>query len=148
MLRGIRLTAFYDKDAYVKNGERNRFIGSVTFEHKYVNAGFDYFNRRGSAAGECGDGHGQGGCERPVVLDHAEDDDRHRRPVPLRQHQAERQHRSAPQTHIAGIAYWFPHQGSVLTAALLDFEQVRVRQRAAGVPPTQQRIAVHMLVNF
>src|SRR6185436_9691803 len=42
VLRGIRLTGFYDADAYVKNADRNRAIGQVTFEHQYVNAGFEY----------------------------------------------------------------------------------------------------------
>src|SRR4026208_430370 len=35
VLRGLRLTGFYDNDAYVKNAERTRGIVAVTFEHKY-----------------------------------------------------------------------------------------------------------------
>src|SRR4051812_37335298 len=41
-LKGLRLTAFYDADHYAKNDPRDRFIGSATFEHKWVNAGFDW----------------------------------------------------------------------------------------------------------
>src|SRR6266851_2108126 len=38
-LKGLRLSAFYDADHYVKDGPRKRFIGNATFEHKWVNAG-------------------------------------------------------------------------------------------------------------
>src|SRR5436190_2220280 len=43
-LRGLRATVFYDGDNYLKNAERTRLIGNVTFEHKYVAAGFEYLN--------------------------------------------------------------------------------------------------------
>jgi hypothetical protein len=42
LVKGLRLTAFYDADEYARNDERTRFIFSPTYEHKYVNAGFDY----------------------------------------------------------------------------------------------------------
>src|SRR2546422_11244953 len=32
--KGIRLTAFYDKDSPVQNASRDRFIAAGTFEHK------------------------------------------------------------------------------------------------------------------
>src|SRR5258708_21497721 len=41
-LKGPRLSAFYDADKHVKHGPRNRFVAAATFEHKYVNAAFDY----------------------------------------------------------------------------------------------------------
>jgi len=149
VLRGLRLTGFYDKDAYVENGERNRFIGSVTFEHKYVNAGFDYFNAedqplvKAATATAKVDASGQSfwitpkttiGIEGLFRFDNTKLND------------SIDQHRKRT---IAGIAYWFPHQGTVSTAALLDFEQVKVSgSTPPAIPPTQQRIAVHMLVNF
>jgi len=48
---------------------------------------------------------------------------------------------------IAGIAYWFPHQGNVSTALMLDWDSAKF---ARFVPEQlkQQRIAVHGLVNF
>src|SRR5262245_3394679 len=42
VLRGLRLNAFWNNDAYVKNGERDRSIFGLTYEHKYLNAGYDY----------------------------------------------------------------------------------------------------------
>src|SRR3989449_5064129 len=42
ILRGIRVTGFYFGDNYIKDAERTRAVGQVTFEHKYLNAGYDY----------------------------------------------------------------------------------------------------------
>ena len=39
---GLRVTGFYDADAYVKNGDRRRGIVAVTFEHPHLNAAFEY----------------------------------------------------------------------------------------------------------
>jgi hypothetical protein len=39
VLRGLRLTGFYDSDHYFTDAKKERFIGAVTFEHPRVNAG-------------------------------------------------------------------------------------------------------------
>ncbi len=39
VLKGWRVTGFYDHDTPVKDGKRERFIANTTFEHKYVNLG-------------------------------------------------------------------------------------------------------------
>jgi hypothetical protein len=49
---------------------------------------------------------------------------------------------------IAGIAYWFPHQGNVSTALLLDVDNTKSGDFVPVNPATQRRIALHMLVNF
>ena len=51
---------------------------------------------------------------------------------------------------IAGVAYWFPHPGGAATAAvLLDFEQLKFDNfPSTPANATQQRIAVHGLINF
>ena len=41
MLRGLRVTGFYFGDNYIKNAERTRAVGQVTYESTYLNAGFD-----------------------------------------------------------------------------------------------------------
>ena len=46
VLRGVRATIFYDGDNYIRNAERTRTIGQLTFEHRYVNAGFEYLSAR------------------------------------------------------------------------------------------------------
>ena len=45
-LRGLQGHVFYDGDNYLMHAERKRFIGSVTFEHNYLNAGFDYLHAK------------------------------------------------------------------------------------------------------
>jgi hypothetical protein len=50
-LKGLRLTAFYDHDAPVKDGARTRFVGAVSFEHTYLNVGFEYLSAKDKASG-------------------------------------------------------------------------------------------------
>jgi hypothetical protein len=51
------------------------------------------------------------------------------------------------QRTIAGVAYWFPHQGSVSTTLLFDVDNAKF-DGFSPARPTQRRIAVHALVNF
>ena len=48
---------------------------------------------------------------------------------------------------ILGVAYWFPHQGTVTSALLLDFENVGNND---FTPPRsdERRYAVHALISF
>ena len=48
---------------------------------------------------------------------------------------------------IAGVAYWFPHLGTVSTVLLFDFEQVDYEDYGP-VRSNEKRWALHMLVNF
>jgi hypothetical protein len=48
---------------------------------------------------------------------------------------------------IVGVSYWFPHQGNVSTALLLDFDDAKFKNFATP-QPEQKRIAIHALVNF
>ena len=48
---------------------------------------------------------------------------------------------------IVGVAYWFPHQGNVSSALLLDYD-AQTFHNYTTPQPKQQRIAVHALVNF
>ena len=146
VLRGMRVTGFYDHDAYVKDAERRRGIFAVTFEHPHVNAAFDYLwtTDQTRAANAKVDGQGwsawitpkQGagnvGWEGLLRFDSIEPN------------------QDAPGKRlrtIAGVAYWFPHQGSVTTALLLDYENVDNKD-FVPVRSDEQRLAVHMLVNF
>jgi hypothetical protein len=143
VLRGLRLTGFYDNDAYVKNAERTRGIVALTFEHKYLNASFDYLaaTDQTSVTKTTVDARGYSfwftprapnGWEGLFRFDHFE-----------------------PNTNVSGtkkrtlggVAYWFPHQGSVSSALLFDVEQVSFDDFLVA-QPTQRRIAVHALVNF
>ena len=58
--------------------------------------------------------------------------------------------RDAPGTRVrtlGGVAYWFPHQGTVATALLLDADVLRFKDFVV-TQPTQRRFALHALVNF
>lgn len=41
-LRGLRLTGFTDGDRPIHGGARNRLLGTMTYEHKFAVAGFEY----------------------------------------------------------------------------------------------------------
>jgi hypothetical protein len=145
VLRGLRLTGFYDHDAVVKNAERTRGIVALTFEHKYLNASFDYLaaTDQSSATKAAVDARGFSVWATPRAVNGWEGLLRYDQLEPNRDASGKRKRT------LGGVAYWFPHQGNVSTAMLLDVEQV---QFAGFIPsqsqPTQRRIAVHGLVNF
>ena len=143
VLRGLRISAFYDADHYVQDAERRRFIIAPTFEHKYVNAAFQWVDTadQTSVTKVKMDGEGWSfwvtprttkGFEGLVRFDHLEPDDTNN---------------SKRDRAIYGVAYWLPHQGTVSSAFLLDYEQVKNKNFATPIP-RQQRIALHALVNF
>jgi hypothetical protein len=69
VMRGLRVTGFYDKDAYVKNADRTRAILGVTFEHPHLHAGFNYLAAKDqtSATGTALEGRGWSAFFTPIV---------------------------------------------------------------------------------
>lgn len=144
VLRGLRVTGFYDHDAYVKDAERRRGIVALTFEHKYLNSAFDYMaatDQNASASKPKVDARGfsvwatpraTNGWEGLIRYDHLEPNT----------DSAAKKNRT-----LAGVAYWFPHQGSVSAAMLFDVEQVKYSDFTPA-RATERRIALHALVNF
>ena len=143
-LRGLRLTGFYDHDMFASHDERMRSIFGVTFEHKYANAAFDYLwaTNQPNPASSSTDVRGWSawitpktaiGWEGLVRFDHLEPDDA----VPGRKRDRT----------IAGVAYWFPHQGNVSTALLFDVDNTK-SDNFSPAQPTRRLIAVHALLNF
>jgi hypothetical protein len=149
LTKGIRVTGFYIGDHYVKDAPRSRGVGSVWYEHRRFNAGFDYINEHDQTLPTNANVNAEGwsvfatpffkekgnGPEMLLRYDHFKPDT------------------SLDQTRkrtIAGFAYWFPHPGGASTAALmLDYEQVTFDgfpSTAAFV--TQKRLALHGLINF
>jgi hypothetical protein len=144
VLRGLRVHGFYDADSYVEDGPRRRGVFSATFEQAYVNAGFDYLatTDRTSVTKPEVDGRGYSmwatprtrrGWEALLRYDHMAPDT-----------SVEDQTRTRT---IVGVAYWFPHQGNVSSALMLDYDGQTFHNYATP-QPKQQRIAVHALVNF
>ncbi|HSL21330.1 MAG TPA: hypothetical protein VK886_07340 [Vicinamibacterales bacterium] len=141
-LRGLRVSGFYDADAPVKGGERRRALGDVTFEHRYVNAGFMYLDAadQGLPAAPRVDSRGfsvwvtprttrgwEGLLRYDRLEPNEEDDDRKSRAI-------------------GGIAYWIPTTGAQ-AAFLLDFEHVDY-DHYSPARAAEQRLALHVLVNF
>lgn len=144
-LRGLRLTGFYDKDAYVKNADRTRAIFAVTFEHPRVHAAFDYLTARdqnASAARTAVEARGWSAWITPRLTRGWEGLLRVDALKPTRLVAGRRKNRT-----IAGVAYWFPHQGSVAAALMLDVDNVKY-DRFLPARPTERRIALHALVSF
>jgi hypothetical protein len=163
--RGLRLTGFWNGDHIVHDGKRTRGMFQTTFEHKYVNTGFDYLRTADMAlpatspvcvnaaipSVNCGvqtNANGWSywatpffkekgnGFELLIRLDHLKPN-------------ATATAINATTTSIRnrgiyGISYWFPHPGGAATGAiLLDYERV-----SFPGAPLQQRYAVHGLINF
>jgi hypothetical protein len=147
-LRGLRVTGFYDHDAYVRDAERRRGIVGLTYEHPYVNSGFNYLSTtdrtRVAAPRLEGDGFSvwatpktpKGyGWEGLLRFDH------------LSQGQATTIRKGTRDRTIAGVAYWFPRQGAVSSAILFDYEHVN-NEDYLPVRSDERRWAIHTLINF
>lgn len=144
VLRGLRLTGFWDHDAYVKRADRRRAIFGVTFEHPHLNAGFNYLAATDQISTKATAIKGRAwslfvtpriarGWEGLFRVDHLE---------PNTAATAQTKQRT-----IAGIAYWFAHQGSVASALMFDVDNVKYNA-FSPVKPTERKIAVHALVSF
>ncbi len=145
VLHGVRVSGFFDHDMYVKSADRQRAIVAVTFQHRFVNAAVDYLMAKDqpSETSTAVDARGwsawvtprtSNGWEGLLRVDHVQ---------PSTEIAAQHKHRT-----IAGIAYWFPHQGSVSSALLFDVDNLKLQGFTATQAPLQRRIALHALVNF
>jgi hypothetical protein len=143
LLRGFRVSGFYDHDAYVQNAERRRGIIGATYEHPLVNVGGNYLTTKDQMRATATEVNGEGftvwatpktrrGWEGLLRLDYLKpDDDRD----------------GSRKRSIFGVAYWFPGQGSATAALLFDVETVDNDGFVSG-GVDERRFAVHMLVNF
>jgi hypothetical protein len=144
VLRGIRASVFYDGDHYSQNADRNRFIGGLNFEHTYVVAGFEYLKTNDQTSIATANVEGKGysiwatpkspqGWEALLRYDHLE---------PNTSFASRTRNRT-----IVGVSYWFPHQGSVSTAMMLDYDGQSFDNFTPALPK-QSRLAVHGLISF
>lgn len=146
VLRGLRVTGFADLDAYVKDAERRRTVLAGTFEHKYVNAAYNYLwttDQPRAAAPET-DGRGWSVWVNPksnAASTGFEGLLRYDRLRPDVNTDAVRGRL------IAGLAYWFPHVGNVTTALMFDVEDVN-NEKFAPARPDERRYVVRMLINY
>jgi hypothetical protein len=153
LARGIRVTAFYDADHYIKNGERNRFVFNVISEHTHYTAGYDFLDgedRQPSARNSLVESQGWSLWVTPILKEKGNGWEGLLRMDRFKPNTTTLSGQEK-QRAIAGIAYWFPHPGGGATASLLfDFEQLKFDGFPTTVPAnaTQQRYAVHGLISF
>jgi hypothetical protein len=147
ILRGLRVTGFYFGDNYIKNAERTRAVGQVTFESKYLNAGFDGIKAHDQTSIRVADVEASGwswwatprmpfessaSWEALLRYDHLQ---------PSTAVPADRTRT------IAGIAYWFKNQGPTQAALLFDYDG-QTFHNFTTPQAKQTRVAVHALLNF
>jgi hypothetical protein len=162
VLRGLRAHLVYYNDHYNRGDERKRVMGNVTFEHQYLNAGFDYLSAKDQTLATATDASSRGysvwatprapkadgsSWEALLRYDHFTPNTA-TTPAPASTSPApgvtvlndQRQNRT-----IAGIAYWFPHLGNVSTAILFDYDG----QHFDNITTAPVRsVSVHGLINF
>jgi hypothetical protein len=162
LLRTWRLQGFWTHDNYMQDAPRNRAVFNTTFEHPYVNAGFDYIRTSDKASSVRTNGvdvnptlEGDGwsfwatpkkgfangsSIEALVRYDHM-------KPGGTAGPSAISSPDGLNERTIGGLAYWFPKQGNVSAAVMLDLENVTFSNWTPA-RPTQQRIFVHSLISF
>ena len=147
-LKGLRLTAFYDADHYVKDSPRNRFIGNATFEHKYVNAGVDYFDAKDRTSVSVAEVHssGWGAWATPKFLVLQESKSGIEGLVRYDSLKPNKDVDARRKRLIVGVAYWFPLLRGPSAALLVDMD--RQTFDTALKQPNQRRYSLHALFNF
>ena len=163
VLRGLRAHLVYYNDHYAGSDERKRLMGNVTFEHQYLNAGFDYLSAKDQTLATATDVSSRGysvwatprvpkadgsSWEGLLRYDHWTPTTSTTTFAPASTSPApgitvlndQRQNRT-----IVGMAYWFPHKGNVSTAILLDYDGQSFDNITSA--PTRA-VIIHGLVNF
>jgi hypothetical protein len=142
--RGLRLSAYVDRDRYVQDAERNRFVTAATYEHQRVNAAAVYVRSTDQTSIRVDeiDGDGFSLWATPKLPRGFE--------VLLRYDRLNPNHAddSRKARVIGGLAWWPTMPATTVTTAfLLDVEQVEYTDFSPA-RPTEKRIAVRTLVSF
>jgi len=144
LLHGLRASIFYDADRYVENGPRNRLMAGVTFEHPYLNAGFEFLDAadRTSISRAEVDGRGFSVWATPKTSRGWEGLLRYDQLKPNTLPGSQVRKRT-----IAGVAYWFPHEGATAAALLFDYDG-QTFENFLPAQKKQSRAGVHGLISF
>jgi len=147
-LKGLRLTAFYDADKYVKSGPRNRFIAAATFEHKRVNAAVDYLattDRTAITATEV-KSNGWTAWVTPKFL---VSEEQKSGLEGLLRYDSEKPNKTVDARRkrlIVGLGYWFPLLKGPSACLLADMDQQKFD--TALKQPTNRKYSLHALFTF
>ena len=143
--KGLRLAGFYDSDHYLADAKRERFLGNLTFEHPYVNVGFEYLDAKDktTATGTELDRSGWSAWVTP------------RTPIGVeglfRYDELNQNKNLSPSPKkkrtVVGLAYWPPFQGGKTVAFLVDYSRVAFSNQTP-LPATVKIYALHTLFNF
>ena len=146
VFKGFRLTGFYDTDHYFTDAKKERFIGALTFEHPWVNAGAEWLSAKDQAGGAAvaelkREGYSLWVTPRtPIGIEGLVryDDlttNRDLSPKPKRQRT------------VVGVSYWPALTGGKSVAILIDYELLKIKNVAPPVADTKTW-ALHTLWNF
>jgi len=138
--KGLRLTGFYDHDAYLQDATRRRTIEQVTFEHPRVNLGVEALQTtdRTSRTRAEAEGRGWSAWATPKLGTNGWE--------LLLRHDNLKPDSTLTTTRkrdITGIAWWIPGLQKVTAALLVDYDRLRVTSRADDT-----RYGVKLLINF
>ena len=161
VLRGLR-AHFVCRDHYASGDDRDRVMGNVTYEHNYIVAGFDYLSAKdqplATAVPVSSNGYSiwttprlprpnNSSWEALLRYDHWTPNTSNDLVPPASSpfpgstvFDDQKQNRT-----IVGVAYWFPHQGNVSTAILVDYDGQSFDNIITR--PTKA-VSVHGLLNF
>jgi hypothetical protein len=162
IFRGLRAHFVYYNDNYVSESERGRVMGNVTYEHKYVNLGFDYLDAKDqllpTAPSISSNGYSvwatpkivyDNGASWEALLryDHWTPNTASSPALPATSPVPgstlfEDQHQNRI---IGGVAYWFPHQAAVQAAILLDYDGQSFDNITT---PETKSVSIHGLLQF
>ena len=162
VLRGLRAHLVYYNDAYVSDGERQRVMGNVTYEHRFLNAGFDYLDADDQAlpttATIPAGGYSiwatprypmENGSSWEALIRHdhwtPNTTDALAPPSTAPIFGTTRFSDQHQNRTIFGVAYWFPHQGNVSAAILIDYDAQSFDNITT---PESKAVSVHGLLNF
>jgi hypothetical protein len=164
LLRGWRLQGFWTRDNYMADAPRNRSAFDTTFEHAYLNMGYDYLVTTdkstsaltGGVAAPTLDGKGWSFWATPkmpfangasiealVRYDHM-------KPGGAAGATAGASPNGLNERTIVGGAYWFPRQGGVSAALLFDAQYEKYSNWVAGTAGKSNtaKFFVHSLISF
>ena len=141
--KGLRVTAFYDGDNYVKGAVKERLVQSVTFEHTRFAAGFDHVSTKDqtSAAARTVSGNGWSVWLNPRIANGWEILLRHDDMKPDAGTSQRRRR------NVAGLAYWIPNLQKVSSSVLLDYDSLQ-QQSYTQTRPNETRVGLKMLIQF
>ncbi len=144
IIKGLRLSGFYDSDHYLTNAKKERTIGLLSFENPYINFGFQYDNYKDqtTAGATLVEGNAYSVWATPRTCFGLEALLRWDRVTPNNSTNANKQRL------IAGPAYWFPvTKSGVAAAVMIKWEQLRY-MGAPNSKPTEEQIGLFTLFNF